>query len=407
MVLHRILNRVIFEACKEVFFLVMTAISPILILGCIGSLISNEVHSISGHKAYGDALKIDIDLVKDTQQINADLNGKLIHFSGNATTDSPVYDPDFGVGNQSGDNFLKVRRTVEMYQWVEDEEFGHDDVTYTYTKEWKDSVVDSAYFHDNASGQYSNPESMLFQNRKIVAEDILVGAFLLSSDIVDKMNWWEYVPNSLSMDSVLDESISSKAKLYGSVFYFGKDYHYPKVGDTRVFFEVVPSQEISVVAKKTASGLSAYISKTGRTVLLVEAGYHDEAEMFRHANHELTAEIWGNRLVGWLFLYITCYWMMRPSSFWAYCFGSLLEVGICYLSLGFATGTTTIIIAIASIVNWPLLSAILLSVLGLGSWLTVNHVRRNNQQRNRRFDIPEFEMQEAHTAADSVFVDEP
>jgi hypothetical protein len=30
---------------------------------------------------------------------------------------------------------------------------------------------------------------MLYQNRVIVAEDISVGAFLLSSEIVDKMNW--------------------------------------------------------------------------------------------------------------------------------------------------------------------------------------------------------------------------
>lgn len=183
------------------------------------------------------------------------------------------------------------------------------------------------------------------------------------------------------------------------------------MGDTRVGFEAVPSQEVSVVAKQTEGGLSTYTTKSGGTVLLVEAGYHDEDEMFRHANQELTFQTWAIRLVGWLFLFISFRGIMRPSSVCAGpCVGSLLEVGITYLPLGLATGTTTIVIAIVWIVYRPLFYAVLFLIIGLGSWLTAKHVRSNIQITKCKDDIPEaqvIERQEGRALPDSKFMDEP
>ena len=384
----------------------------------------NEGNSITQHKALAEGLRVAVDLMEDTQEINGDLNGKLIHFSGTATTDSQVYDTTFGVGDQSGDNFLKIRRSVEMYQWVEHERSettkntgGSTDTeyTYTYTKEWKGSVVNSAYFKGDAYG-HENPEIMQFQTRDFVAENIEVGAFLLSSEIVDMMNWWKPFPKTLSMDSILDESTSSSATLYGDVFYFGSgNPSYPSVGDTRVGFDVVPSQVISVVAKQTGSGLSAYTSKSGGSVLLVEAGYHDEAEMFKHANQSLTTQTWIIRFVGWLIMYIAFRGIMRPLSVCADALpfvGSLLEVGNSIVSLGLATGTTTIVIAIAWVVYRPLFSAILMLILALGSWLAAKQVRGKNQQNHQHpYETPEaqfvVEIPDVGALPNSKFMDDP
>lgn len=191
-------------------------------------------------------MAVAVDLHEDVDTINVDLDGKLIHFSGTAKTDSPIFDTFFGVGKESG-HFLKIKRNVEMYQWVESKHYkekknfgwSSDTInTYTYTKECKIFVISSSSFKGDSEG-HENPEgSMLYQNKVFVADNIHVGDFLLSIDVVQKMNWWRSLPYSLTVDSILDDSARTIATRSGDAFYFGAGTQSdPQIGDTRVMFQ--------------------------------------------------------------------------------------------------------------------------------------------------------------------------
>lgn len=67
---------------------------------------------------------------------------KLAHCSGVVTTSIPVVDGTFGLEQE---NAVKVRRTVEVYQWIEtreeeEQEEGDPIVTYHYRKDWSSEV---------------------------------------------------------------------------------------------------------------------------------------------------------------------------------------------------------------------------------------------------------------------------
>lgn len=49
-----------------------------------------------------------------------------------------VYDPVFG---HLRNNSVKIKRLVEVFQWVQKEEKNDDTTRYWYEKEWKDEVV--------------------------------------------------------------------------------------------------------------------------------------------------------------------------------------------------------------------------------------------------------------------------
>jgi hypothetical protein len=57
------------------------------------------------------------------------------------------------------ENSVKLIRTVEMYQWVQQEHKRENHTEFSYKREWRRSLVDSSCFHDTSK---VNPSSMLF-----------------------------------------------------------------------------------------------------------------------------------------------------------------------------------------------------------------------------------------------------
>ncbi|VDI59217.1 Hypothetical predicted protein [Mytilus galloprovincialis] len=109
-------------------------------------------------------------------------NGKLVHLAGPLKTEKSLLDPTYNIRV----NAVKLRRTVEMYQWVEHEskreynEGGQTRVekTYSYTQEWRSDLVRSQSF-DNMVG-HNNPTSMPVTSQMQTADVVHVGGFELS-----------------------------------------------------------------------------------------------------------------------------------------------------------------------------------------------------------------------------------
>jgi hypothetical protein len=91
----------------------------------------------------------------DSQAPNSENNGKLVHFSGLAYNAVQLTDAPFGV---FADNCYRLKRCVEMYQWVETtttRKNGDQTITeYHYNKAWKECKIDSSSFQQSS---HANP----------------------------------------------------------------------------------------------------------------------------------------------------------------------------------------------------------------------------------------------------------
>ena len=128
-----------------------------------------------------------------SDEVNQDNEGKPVYMTGDAKTEEELSDDFFPVTV----NGFKLKRNVEMYQWVEHEKSetkkklggGEETVTtYTYTKEWSDRPINSAQF--NHPEEHENP-AWDFEAGDMEAKTGTLGAFTLTDSIISKMNWYE------------------------------------------------------------------------------------------------------------------------------------------------------------------------------------------------------------------------
>ncbi len=126
-------------------------------------------------------------------EVNQDNEGKPVYMTGDAQTEEELSDDIFPVTVKG----FKLKRNVEMYQWVEHEKSetkkklggGEETVTtYTYTKEWSDHPINSAQFQQSA--EHENP-AWDFEDGEMEANSGTLGAFTLTDSIISKMNWYE------------------------------------------------------------------------------------------------------------------------------------------------------------------------------------------------------------------------
>ena len=133
----------------------------------------------------------------DSASVDSASDGKLVHMSGEAVTDEILADEEFGVQA----NAIKLKRTVEMYQWHEKKESksrkkvgGRKETTttYRYVKNWSAALIDSSKFRKPAG--HENPGSMPYESKESVAESVALGAFKLSPDLIAQIDKAEPLP---------------------------------------------------------------------------------------------------------------------------------------------------------------------------------------------------------------------
>jgi hypothetical protein len=113
---------------------------------------------------------------------NPDNDSALVHVSGLATTSETLTDPYFNVSATA----IKLRRRVEMFQWVEDAEettkkkMGGDTetkVTCHYSKGWKPNTIESSEFANPKDP--GNPGTRVYAPARQTANNVTLGAFRL------------------------------------------------------------------------------------------------------------------------------------------------------------------------------------------------------------------------------------
>jgi hypothetical protein len=129
------------ESLKGILFgIILTICASIL-------LFWNEGRSIKTTRALNEASSVLVAL--STPDVDPANDRKLVYVSGDATTTETLDDKSFSISAKA----LRLRRTVEIYQWRENQ---HTETfkdaggsttkrtTYTYEKVWSDHIINSA-----------------------------------------------------------------------------------------------------------------------------------------------------------------------------------------------------------------------------------------------------------------------
>ena len=159
---------------------------------------------------------------KNPNKKDASLEGELICGTAMATTEDSLSDAQFGIGAKA----IALRRTVEYYQWVEHSQTKKEDklggkevttTTYTYSKQWVSSPVQSSQFHDPA---YQNKNMVLttVDEAEQYAENVSFGAYKLPESLIHSISSREGMDLAISEDLLSQFDKSTQAayeRFYG------------------------------------------------------------------------------------------------------------------------------------------------------------------------------------------------
>ena len=151
----------------------------------------NEGRAVKTEKMLDEAGSKYVEMENPNKK-DASLEGELICGTAMATTEDSLMDADFGVGAKA----ISLRRSVEYYQWVEhaqtkkEDKLGGKEVTtttYTYSKQWVSSPIQSSSFHDPA---YQNKNTVLttVEDAEQYAENVSFGAYKLNESLIHSIS---------------------------------------------------------------------------------------------------------------------------------------------------------------------------------------------------------------------------
>jgi hypothetical protein len=339
----------------------------------------NESRAVKTARSLAEGASAVVSVAAD--RVDPGNEGKLVHTSGAVTMTEPVVDPDLGVKAQA----IKLIRKVEMYQWRENKKSesrkklggGTETVTtYSYDMAWLATVAASSSFHEPSG--HENPGSMPIASATTVADPVHLGAFKMSREQLDKLNETQPLRVDEPPTGPLTES-EHPLRLVDGGYYRGADPASPKVGDVRIRFEIVNPPTVSTVGVQTGDTFAAYQARAGDTVLLVDAGNHPAAEMFKAAQDANTTLTWILRAAGWFLMFFGLLLTFRPISVFGDVVplvGGMLGAGLGIFSFLLASALSLVTIAIAWVFVRPLLGISLLVLAGAALALLISHARK-------------------------------
>ncbi|ESZ15922.1 hypothetical protein X735_03255 [Mesorhizobium sp. L2C085B000] len=295
-------------------------------------------------------------------------DGKLVHVSGLVTADSGLADPDFGIATQG----LRLSRSVEMYQWKEESKSettkklggGEETVTtYSYSKVWDDSQIDSSDFKKPDGHQ--NPPMEIHGRTFQIPEGKLV-AFDLDTPVLNRIEGDKDYSLSADQSAAIKAAYTGTKPLSivdGKIF-LGNDNTTPALGDYRIGYELAPLGVVSIVARQAGSRFEPYQTQAGDALLMVDTGNVPAEKMFAEAVSANTLITWLLRGAGLLLLTIGFALFLSPIGVILDVIpflGSMARMGTGIIAFVLAILVGTVTIAIAWFWYRPLLAVAILA----------------------------------------------
>lgn len=296
-------------------------------------------------------------------------NGKLVHLTGEATTEQVLKDEKYNIASNS----LVLKRTVEMYQWEENKEThtkkklgGSEEqvTTYSYDRVWHEGRIDSSHFHKSES--YSNPTAAE-QSKSVIANPVTVGGFTLPDSLKSQLSNFTALP--LNPVGPMPEKMGGKKlTLSEENIYLGANPSAPAIGDLRISYSVVNPGEVSLISKQKEQTFETYTADAGGTINMLSHGNQSAEAMFAAAHQSNKIMTWILRAVGLLVMWMGFGLLFKPLSVLADILpiaGTIVSAGTGIVSFLLALPLSIITIAIAWIYYRPIIG-IPLIILAIG-----------------------------------------
>lgn len=347
----------------------------LLFLVAFPVLFLNEGRAVNRAKTLKEGAKNVISVASD--KIDDANENKLVHISATAKSDTTLADKKFGIEVANG---LQLKRTVEMYQWYEEDSSytkkkvggGEQKVTKKiYKQKWSKNLISSDDFKDPKG--HRNPKKFALKSRESKAEKVTAGAFTLKEELFSQINDERAVDVTVTPELNTQRSIS----LVGGKVYIGNDPSNERVGDLRISFTAVYPQEVSIVAKQRSGLLEAFPMKKG-SIALVSEGNVSADEMFAQAEAANKFMTWALRIGGFILMLIGLNLLFKPLSVVADVLpiaGDIVGAGSFLIALLLTVPLSFVTIAIAWIVYRPLLGILLLLVSGGAGYLVITKLK--------------------------------
>ncbi|XP_041130671.1 transmembrane protein 43 [Polyodon spathula] len=330
-------------------------------------LFTNEGRALKTATSLDEGLSQVVSL-QDIVTVDPENEGRLVHLSGVLRTSQPLYDPNYGISIHA----VKLKRQVEMYQWVEyddSREYEEDgevktETKYTYNTEWKSEVINSRKF-DKELG-HINPSAMAVESVTVVAPYVSVGPLYLSTGLIEKVDTFKQL--SLDRLSAPDEFVT----VYEDSFYHTDNPRRPEVGDVRVSFYYAglsgensplgPAQVVSIVARQRKDQLVPFKTKSGDVLEILYEGALSAQEVFVKEHGSNQMKTWALRAGGWLMMFLGISLMTRILHTivdWFPIVRDLVSLGLRIFAVSVATSLSLLTIATGWLFYRPLWAVML------------------------------------------------
>ncbi|XP_042360866.1 transmembrane protein 43 [Plectropomus leopardus] len=337
-------------------------------------LFTNEGRALQTASSLNEGLSQIVSL-EPLSSLDLQNNNRLVHLSAQLRTAEPLHDPNYRVVVQA----VKLKRQVEMYQWVEYtdskdyQENGETktETTYTYNTEWKSELVNSRHFDKEIGHQ--NPSAMAVESVTVVAPEVKVGPFSLSKGLVEQIDNFQ----TLSLRDFSSINLDSFLSIDDDYFYHTQNPRRPEVGDVRVRFSYAgpsgetspfgPAQTVSIVAKQSGEQLKPFKTKAGDTLEILYQEELSAEEVFEKELQYNSMKTWGLRAAGWLLMFLSIQLTMRiiyTLVDWVPILRDLVSVGLKIFALCVSCSLSLLTIAVGWLFYRPLV-AVALGALAL------------------------------------------
>jgi hypothetical protein len=346
----------------------------VLLVIATGMLFLNEGRAVRRARALSEGASTVQSLAAPTP--DPGLEGQLVHLSGTATTTEMLRDPELGVE----ENAIRLVRSVEMYQWKENERTeerqraggGTEKVTtYTYERAWSSTPIDSTSFQQRDGHQ--NPPFPI-GGSEWRAQHVTVGEFTLADTFVDRLRRGQQVVIGESIRQQAESLLGRPVLLADSGLYVGANPLQPQVGDTRIRFEAARPALVSLVGRQESGRLVTHETRNG-PLALVEYDAKSAEQMFASARSSNRMLTWALRFAGFLAYFLGFGLLLRPLRVLADVVpfvGRVMGAGLGFVALGLAGICSLVVIAAGWFAYRPVLAiALFLLAGGVVAWLVV------------------------------------
>lgn len=313
----------------------------------------------------------------NSKEINTDNENKLVLLSDEIKSPGVLEDEQFGIKLADAVN---LERKVFTYQWVESSSKDKDKkITYSYRKEWSESLVDSTSF--NRPSTHENPRSKMFESKRFLNNNITLGSFSIGTEYVNQMSRTK----TLDLSKISYNNSTSNSQIINGELFIGSNPSSPEIGDTKIIYEYVPTDVVTVVGQQFKSTIKPFKTDRGDLAELAY-GELDKDEMLSLKQKENKQMTWIFRLGGLIGLWISALMFFSPLTSLSDripMVGNIVGFGVGIVSFTISLVWGLGVISISWLAFRPLISIGLIAIIVI---LVINLIRVKRKKQRFRYN---------------------